>query len=192
MKIRNSFTIARPIAESWAILNDVPRVARCAPGAELLEERGDGRYVGTVAIKLGPVALKFKGTFTYKEKDETAHRVVAEANGNEEKARGSAHAILVFLLAANGATTRVDIESDLQLAGPIAQYGRGAAILQSTAQALIDQFAENLAAELRASPMPAAGALAPSSAPISLPRVIASTLGRWLREWLGGRRKGGF
>lgn len=200
MKISNSFTIDLPVAQAWPLLNDVPRVARCAPGAELIEARGDDSYLGTVAVKLGPVALKFKGTFSYKEKDEAAHRVVAEATGNEEKARGNARAAIVFVLSEADGKTRVNIDSDVLLSGSIAQYGRGTAIMQSTAQALVDQFARNLAAELKAQAAPGepqavpdqSGTttpnqpVSPSSAqPISLPRLIVASLINLVRHWLG-------
>ena len=169
MKISNSFRIPVPPAQAWEVLNDVPRVARCAPGAQLLEQRDDGAYIGTVAVRLGPVSLSFKGTFLYKEKDEAAYRVVAEASGNEAKARGTARANVVFTLAPEGTGTRVDVETDLQLAGSIAQYGRGAALIQSTAQVIIDQFATNLAKEFNAGMAPAPVAQAAETAPAPLP-----------------------
>lgn len=164
MKIRNSFRIPAGIDEAWEVLNDVPRVARCAPGAQLLEERPDGSYVGTVAVRLGPVALSFKGVFAYKEKDLAARRVLAEASGSETKARGTARADVVFQLTADGDGTRVEVDSDVTLAGSIAQYGRGAALIQSTAQVIIDQFAKNLAIELSGAPAPLA-APAPATPP---------------------------
>ena len=204
MKIKNSFNIDLPLAQAWPLLNDVPRVARCAPGAELIEAHGDDSYLGSVAVKLGPVALKFKGTFTYKEKDEAAHRVVAEAKGNEEKARGNARAEIVFVLTEAGEKTRVDIESDVLLSGSIAQYGRGTAIMQSTAQALIDQFAHNLSAELQAQPQatpaqtaaatrqtaaaaegPETHRAAAQAKPISLPRLMLASLMNLFRQWFG-------
>jgi carbon monoxide dehydrogenase subunit G len=168
MIIRNSFRIPAPPAAAWVVLNDIPRVARCAPGAELLEEREDGSYVGTVAVRLGPVSLSFKGVFAYKEKDEANYRVVADASGNEAKARGTARAVVTFTLAPDGTGTRVDVESDVQLAGSIAQYGRGAALIQSTAQVIIDQFATNLAKEFNADQPPVAAptAAAPVAAPV--------------------------
>ena len=85
MKIRNSFRIPLPPDQAWAVLNDIPRIAGCAPGAELLEQRPDGAYVGTVAVRLGPVALSFKGTFAYKDRDDAARRVVAEASGSDDR-----------------------------------------------------------------------------------------------------------
>jgi len=173
MKIRNSFRIPASVDEAWKVLNDVPRVARCAPGAQLLEERPDGSYVGTVAVRLGPVALSFKGVFAYKEKDEAAKRVLADASGTEAKARGTAKAEVVFQLSPDGDGTKVDVESDVTLAGSIAQYGRGAALIQSTAQVIIDQFAKNLAVELGGTPTPAPIAM-PVAAPVAAPIETAA------------------
>jgi carbon monoxide dehydrogenase subunit G len=200
MKISNSFRIPAPPDQAWEVLNDVPRVARCAPGAQLLEQRDDGAYVGTVAVKLGPVALSFKGTFSYKEKDPVARRVVAEAAGNEAKARGTARANVVFTLADDPIGTKVDVASDVTLAGSIAQYGRGAALIQSTAQVIIDQFAANLAKEFNAgtppppaaeptpeTPMPAQAPAPPpgfTPAPAAKPISMTSVLWQAFLSWL--------
>ena len=166
MKIKNSMKIAAPFDTTWAALDDIPRLARCAPGAELLEQRDDGVCVGVIGVKLGPVALKFKGTVAFLEKDKSAGRVVAKAKGNEEKGRGAAAADVAFVLTADGAATLVAVDSDIQLVGSIAQYGRGAALIQGAAQALMDQFARNLEAELN-------GAEAASTGDISVTKVVA-------------------
>ena len=148
MKIHNEFTVPLPPAEAWTVLNDVPRVARCAPGAQLLEQTGDGRYVGTISVRLGPVLLNFKGTVVYKDIDEANRRVVAEASGSETKARGTARATVEFTLAEAEEGTRVLVGTDVQLAGSIAQYGRGAALIQNTAQVIMNEFARNFAAQI--------------------------------------------
>lgn len=148
MKIHNEFTVPVPPAEAWAKLNDVPRMARCAPGAQLLEQGEDGAYVGTISVRLGPVLLNFKGKLIYKEVDEANHRVMAEASGSETKARGTAQANVVFSLASAPEGTRVLVDTDVQLAGSIAQYGRGAALIQNTAQVIMNEFARNFATQL--------------------------------------------
>ncbi len=151
MKIKNEIHVQATIADIWIALNDIPRVARCAPGAELLESRPDDSHVGTIAVKLGPIALKFKGAVSFIERDEANYRVLAKAQGNEEKARGTARADVVFSLSEVDGGTRISVESDIQLAGSIAQYARGAALLQSTAQVIMNQFAKNLEANLSGS-----------------------------------------
>ena len=148
MKIHNEFTVPVPPAKAWTMLNDVPRIARCAPGAQLVEQGEDGAYVGTISVRLGPVLLNFKGKLIYKEVDEANHRVVAEASGSETKARGTAQASVAFALASAPEGTRVLVDTDVQLAGSIAQYGRGAALIQNTAQVIMNEFARNFAAQL--------------------------------------------
>ena len=166
MKIHNEIVIAAPIDVAWVALNDMPRVARCAPGAQLLEQRADGSCIGTIGVRLGPVALKFKGVVEFIERDDAAHRVVAKAKGAEEKARGSANADVVFTLASVDAGTKIIVDSDIQLAGFIAQYGRGAALIQGTAQALMADFAKNLEADLN-------GAKGADAGEISAARLVA-------------------
>ncbi|HEX5079207.1 MAG TPA: SRPBCC domain-containing protein, partial [Geminicoccaceae bacterium] len=61
MKIAQKFTVARPLDEVWAFFQDVPAVARCAPGAELTEDKGDGLYAGRVRVRLGPFGAQFEG-----------------------------------------------------------------------------------------------------------------------------------
>lgn len=177
MKIHNAFTVPLPPDEAWRMLNDVPRVARCAPGAELLEQKEDGSYVGTVAVRLGPVQLNFKGTFAYREIDEAAHRVVADASGADTKGRGTARATVAFALAPAQEGTRVLVDTDVQLAGSIAQYGRGAAVIQNTAQVIMDQFAKNFAAQV-ATPDGAPGA---GAKPISGFKTLMQGVGKTIR-----------
>lgn len=148
MKIHNEFSIPLSPAQAWIALNDIPRVARCAPGAELLEQKDERNFAGTIAVRLGPILLNFKGNVIYREVDEANHRVVAEATGNETKARGTARAEVVFALSPSDEGTRVEVDTDVQLAGSIAQYGRGAAVIQNTAQVIMNQFAKNFAAHL--------------------------------------------
>jgi carbon monoxide dehydrogenase subunit G len=174
MKIKNEIKIAAPLDAVWATLDDIPRVARCAPGAELLEQKEDGTCVGRVGVKLGPVALQFKGTVQFTERDEAMKRVVAKAKGAEEKARGTASADVVFQLHDDNGGTKIVVESDVQLAGFIAQYGRGAALIQSTAQAIMNQFAKNLEADLT-------GGEAAPAGDISLAKVVAQGL------WTAGK-----
>ena len=170
MKVHNELRLNVPIDQAWALLNDIPRVARCAPGAQLLESRPDDSHVGTIAVKLGPVALTFKGTVAFLEKDAANHRVVAKAQGNEEKARGTATADVVFTLSPDGEGTKLAGDSDITLAGYIAQYGRGAALIQSTAQVIMGQFAKNLEADLNS------GGTAEMQKDISGARVLAQGL----------------
>lgn len=193
MKVHNQFEVPLATADAWEILNDIPRVVRCAPGAELLETRHDGSYVGKITVTLGPVALSFRGVLVYTERDAEACRVVAEATGDEERGRGAARARVHFVLSGRGARTRVDVDTDVLLAGAIAQYGRGSALIQRTAQLLMDEFACNFAAEfagprtepeLSATSQP--GESRHPTRPASLIRLLCRGLLDALKSWAYG------
>jgi carbon monoxide dehydrogenase subunit G len=114
---------------------------------------------------------------TYREVDEANHRVVADAAGTETKARGTARAQVIFAISPLEAGTKVSVDTDVQLAGSIAQYGRGAAVIQNTAQVIMDQFATNFAAHL-ANPDAPSGA---GAKPISGLGVLVKGVTRAIR-----------
>ena len=150
MIISNSFEIPLPPAEAWPLLMDVPRIAPCLPGAELLEALPDNAYKGKVSVRLGPVALAFTGTAKFEEINEAARTARLKAQGADQKGRGNAAAKVVFGLVPVEGGTRVNVETDLTLSGAVAQYGRAAGMMQEVAQQIIGQFARALQDMLQA------------------------------------------
>ncbi len=150
MKIENEFMVALPTAEAWRVLLDVPAIVPCMPGAELLVDEGDNTYRGRVKAKLGPVAVEFQGRAQFVDIDESTHTVRMKASGNEVKGRGNAAAEVTFRLAPEGTGTRVDVVTDVNLAGAVAQYGRAQGVIAGVAQVLVNQFATNLRAHISA------------------------------------------
>lgn len=148
MEIRSSFDIPLPIEDAWRTLLDVPRMAPCMPGARLHEVLGEGRYRGEVAVRLGPVMLSFAGTARFVEQDPVARTVRVLAEGSDAKGRGGAQAEVRFALEPNEGGTRVVITTNLTLTGAVAQYGRGAGMINDLASHMISQFAANLRREL--------------------------------------------
>jgi hypothetical protein len=146
--IRNDFEVAEPVEKVWAFFGDIPHVAACLPGAELTDSLGEDKYAGKVAVRMGPVRLQFAGTAEITERDETAHRLVANAAGAEEKGRGQAAMVITATLQPAGRGTRVGVTQDLQLAGAAAQYGRG--MISDVTAVLMRDFSANLAAAIAA------------------------------------------
>jgi carbon monoxide dehydrogenase subunit G len=146
--IRNDFEVAEPVEKVWAFFGDIPHVAACLPGAELTDSLGEDKYAGRVAVRMGPVRLQFAGTAEITERDEAAHRLVANAAGAEEKGRGQAAMVITATLQPAGRGTRVGVTQDLQLAGAAAQYGRG--MISDVTAVLMRDFSANLAAAIAA------------------------------------------
>lgn len=146
MRLENSFEVAAPVDAAWRLLNDVPAVVPCMPGAELVEVAGENAWKAKLHVKLGPIALQFLTDVTREQMDEAAGRVVLAAKAREAKGRGSAEATIESTLGAVGGGTRVDIATELTLHGAVAQYGRG--VVADVASRLTTQFAECIAARL--------------------------------------------
>src|SRR6266496_6840541 len=66
------------------------------------------------------------------------------AQGSDAKGRGSAQAKSTFRLEPSASGSKVLVHTDLSLSGAVAQYGRGVGMIQATASAIMNQFANNL------------------------------------------------
>jgi carbon monoxide dehydrogenase subunit G len=146
MQLESKFTIAAPIEKAWEALNTPQTVAPCFPGATLQTYEGD-TFTGTVKVKLGPISLTYKGKGTYVTRDDTAHKVVIEANGRDSRGSGTASATVTGTMEADGPDkTSVTMVTDMTITGRPAQFGRG--VISDVADKIIGQFAGCLADKL--------------------------------------------
>src|SRR5688500_3617299 len=144
--LENEFTVPASTDEVWEFLLDPRRVAPCMPGAELTEVVNDHQYKGKVSIKMGPVSLSFNGDVDITERDDAAKRMVMKAKGAELKGKGQANATVVSSLERSGSGTKMRISQDIDLSGPLAQYGRG--MIQDVSGSLMNEFADRIQANL--------------------------------------------
>lgn len=146
MLITNDFEVAQPVDKVWQFFGDIPGVARCLPGAELTETLAADKYGGSVAVRMGPVRLRFAGTAEITERNEAARRITVHAAGAEERGRGQAAMVLTATLSPAGRGTKVGVSQELQLSGAAAQYGRG--MISDITAVLMRDFAMNLASQI--------------------------------------------
>jgi carbon monoxide dehydrogenase subunit G len=164
MRIENTVEVDAPMDQVWALVNDIPRVAPCMPGAALTGVGDDDTYEGTVAVKLGPLRMSYKGKVTVESLDEVNHSARLAASGRDTKGAGTARANVETRLESVDPThTRLHVTSDVQLTGKVASFGRGGAI-NDVATRLFSQFADCLRATLEAEPASDGGAGASATA----------------------------
>ncbi|HTI22912.1 MAG TPA: SRPBCC family protein [Kutzneria sp.] len=158
MRLEHQFRVAAPIDEVWSALLDPQHVAPCMPGATLTSVDGES-FAGTVKVKLGPVALLYKGSGAFESTDADARRVVIKASGKDSRGNGTASATVEVTLSADSSSTVAAVVTDLSVTGRPAQFGRG--MITEVGGKILDRFAECLAARLApadAPPEPAAAA----------------------------------
>jgi len=145
VKLHNEFTVPVPVQRAWDVLLDLERVAPCLPGAQL--EGSDGsEFRGQMTIKLGPVTSRYQGTVRIEQADAEAHRAVMRAQARDDRGVGTAAATISTEMRPVADGTRVAVETDIQISGPAAQFGRG--VMQDVSAKLIGRFADCLAEEM--------------------------------------------
>lgn len=160
MEFDDTFTVQAPLEDVWSALLDVERVTPCMPGAQVLEQLGDDTYAIAVAVKVGPITMRYRGELQIVERDAGEHRAVMRARAREARGQGTAAATIETRLTSENGATAGTIHTDLQMSGRAAAMGRG--VIQDVAARLTRTFSDNLAAMLTSEPeakeAPAAGA----------------------------------
>jgi len=167
VKIEQNVEVDAPLDRVWALVNDVPRIAPCMPGAQLTNVVDERTYEGTVRVKLGPINMSYKGTAVLGEIDEASHSARLTASGKDVRGGGTARAgVQMKLDPLSASSTSMAVTADVQLTGKVASFGRGA--IQDVSAKLFGQFAqclrETLEEESRALAPAAAGAPAGAEA----------------------------
>lgn len=175
LELENAFDVAAPPHDVYAFLLDVNRVAGCVPGAELSEIVDPSTFKGRVKVKVGPITVSYNGTARITSRDDDAHRAELEAEGRETSGPGSARAHAVMTVTDAGGHSHVAIHTEYQVAGRVAQFGRG--VMEDVSRRIVGQMADCIKQTLEGAAVPVAegaegggGAAAPvATAPVAKP-----------------------
>ncbi|MGH3360562.1 MAG: SRPBCC family protein [Nocardioidaceae bacterium] len=145
MQLTHQFAVPASIEETWTAFNDLELIAPCFPGATLSSVEGD-EFTGGVKVKLGPISLQYNGSGHFVERDEAGRRAVIEAKGKDKRGNGTASATITAHLTEDGGGTNVAVDTDLNITGKPAQFGRG--VIQDVSDKLLGQFVDCIAGKL--------------------------------------------
>jgi uncharacterized protein len=186
LDIHTEFELDCPKAQAWAFMTDARLSVPCFPGAELGALRDDGFYDGSFGVKLGPMSLKFGGRFKVEPVDQAAGLLKVQAQGQDNKGRGSAKSDVSCTLSEAGLKTLVRVDSKVELTGSIAQFGRAAGMIEVISKQLLLRFAANVKEALAESVPEVTVAVGPELTPAAAPVRITNanspgSFWRWLR-----------
>jgi carbon monoxide dehydrogenase subunit G len=138
MKITQTFEVKRPVQVVWDFFQDIPEVAQCLPGAELVSDDGDGSYTGKVSVKLGPMSANFEGSAKVTP-DAAAHSGLIEGKGEDRRGKSRGAVKVAYALTPAGPdVTAVSVDADVTLTGAAAQFGRGGLITEMSNRLVAD------------------------------------------------------
>jgi uncharacterized protein len=174
VQLEHRFTVPASIDVAWDALMDLESVGSCFPGATVTSVEGD-EFAGTCKIKLGPISMQYSGSGKFVERDESSHRAVIEAKGKDKRGNGTAAVtVTASLTAESEERTAVEVDTDLNITGKPAQFGRG--VIQDVSDKLLGQFTECLESKIGAADdQGSAAESAPASVPESAEPAAAST-----------------
>jgi carbon monoxide dehydrogenase subunit G len=141
MKFEHKISIPAPRAKVQAFLDDFEKAALCLPGVEAVKDLGDGSYEGRVRVKVGPLGFNMTG----KARPERGPGGSWTVHGEGKDARigaGVKAALEAQSVETGPDATEVQISADVQFSGALA--GLGQPLIKKKADAMVQEFAENL------------------------------------------------
>lgn len=122
----------------WAALNSPETLRDCIAGCEKLERTEGNDYDVAMAIKIGPVAARFKGRMSLNDiVAPDSYAIVFEGQGGMAGfAKGSAAVTLVTPEQGDGTLLQYQVQA--QVGGKLAQLG--ARLIDSSARKMADDF----------------------------------------------------
>ena len=149
--IEKQFVINAARRDVWAFLTDPSRVAGCLPGASIAEQVDERTHAGTIAVKVGPVSARYKGTVRFERLDEEEGVAEIAAAGQDVRGKGGADMRMTSRVVERGpAETEVTVSSTVNITGILAQFGRG--IVQDVSDQMFRQFTDAMRAALESAP----------------------------------------
>jgi aerobic-type carbon monoxide dehydrogenase small subunit (CoxS/CutS family)/carbon monoxide dehydrogenase subunit G len=130
--------LAAPVDKVWAVLDDFDQLARCLPGAELVEVLDRDRYRGRATVALGPVKLSFSGLAQVVERDPGNHRMRVLAEGADTGGSATQADIGLHVEPGEDGGAVLHATAALHLSGRVAQFGR--ALAGDVSRRLFEQF----------------------------------------------------
>jgi len=199
MKVQLEKTFPMPASAdtAWALLQDIEGVAGCMPGAKVTERVDDTHYKGTVAFKLGPANMSFRGDIEVKRLDAAARTLQLVAKGTDSAGGSGATMDLTARVdAIDAASCNLVGTSDVSVSGKAATFGQR--FMGPVTEQVLGQFAANFATRVRAMQTPAPPATAssgpaaapptPEAQPLNGLALVWAVLKGWLGSLFGGKK----
>ena len=165
MRFANEISVDAQADELFAFVSDPEKVVRCLPGASVEGRDGDD-WRGAMSMKVGPIKARYRGTLRFLELDPEARRAVMRVRADEASGQGQAEARIVSEIAEGDGAACIRMETDLQIRGKVAQFGRGA--MEQVAGRMLERFADNVEKAIRGETPEDAG---DEPAGVPLPRI---------------------
>lgn len=186
--LEKTFPMPGSAQTAWTLLQDIEGVASCMPGARITERTDAQHYKGTVAVKFGPASMSFRGEVEVKAVDAASRTLRLIGKGTDSTgSSGASMDLTARIEVVNDSSCKLVGTSEVSMSGKAAAFG--GRMMNSVADQVLKQFADNFAAKVQALPSsgpggPSAAAGAASTPPAQPPQLNALALA-WavIKDW---------
>ena len=126
----------------WEFVSDIPTVGSCIPGATDIKEAGDGTFLGTVKVRVGPIGLGLNGKLSIDEIDADAKTIAFTGEGADRKVPGNVRVKIKMAVSGSGDTSELIVDSEANIMGKLGEFGQG--IIKRKADGIMKDFGKNL------------------------------------------------
>ncbi len=179
MEMEGRRLLAASQQQVWQALNDEKVLAGCIPGCEELERVADDRFELRMAVRIGPVAAKFKGKVTLADIQAPQGYTLSFEGSAGAAGFGKGISRVLLVPASGGCELAYTVEA--QVGGKIAQIGQR--LIDGVARSMADEFFQRFESEIERRHA-AAGVTVPAAAPTSHTRGLPAWRLGWM--WAGG------
>ena len=136
MEMQASRQLAVTQQQAWDALNDPAVLKVCIPGCEKVEARGENQYAIGMALKIGPVAAKFKGNIELSDiQPPVSYKLSFEGQGGPAGfGKGSAAVVLT----PNDTGCELAYSVQASVGGKVAQLGQR--LIDGAAKSMAEDF----------------------------------------------------
>jgi carbon monoxide dehydrogenase subunit G len=135
MQITGSYQFAAPAARVWTLLMDTAAIAACVPGCQELTPVGENRFRAKLAVVVAAITGSYDATIELAvQLPPHGYTLHVDGQGRGGFIKGTSKIALVE----QGMTTRVEVNADVQVGGPVARVGQR--LLEGVGRAMMDRF----------------------------------------------------
>ncbi len=149
MILEHRVTVAAPRRQVWDFLMNIPEMAVCVPGVSGVKATGEDRYMGRLAVRVGPIGLGFDVQVTVEAADAETYTAGMQAAADDRRVGGAVRAQMrMTLTEMDGIVTEILIITDLNMMGRLGQFGQP--VVRKKADGVLEEFTANLRTRLAA------------------------------------------
>jgi len=140
LKISGAYTIPAARERAYQLLQDPVVLAKCMPGTDHLDKIADNEYEMKMKMVIASIGGLFSGKVRIADQNQPeSFRLIVDGSGKIGFVKGEG----LLNLTAQGDSTEVKYDGDVQVGGTIA--GVGQRLIDATAKMIIKKFFEKLA-----------------------------------------------